>query len=193
MGIFERDLAGEAISIHDPEFYKIGEIIEQAQKTLARLNGAYHTKEEIREIFSQLTDSEVDDSFEMLAPFYTDFGRNIKVGKNVFINQNCTFMDRGGITIEDDVLIAPRVNLITTNHSISPQNRRDVESRPIHIEKNVWIGANVTITPGVTIGENSIIAAGAVVTHDIPKNVIAAGVPAQVIKEIGKEDKNDKI
>ena len=106
------------------------------------------------------------------------------VGKDVFINQNCTFMDRGGITLEDKVLIAPRVNLITTNHSIDPAHRRDVESKPIHICKNVWIGAGATVTPDVTIGENSIIAAGAVVTRDVPPNVIAGGVPARVLKTI---------
>lgn len=184
MDIFERDLAGEAISIHDPEFYKINDTIEQTQKLLAELNHFYHGKEEIRKIFSKLTGRQVDESFELLAPFYTDFGKNIVVGKDVFINQNCTFMDRGGITLEDHVLIAPRVNLITINHTIDPRRRRDTESKPIHICKNVWIGAGATVTPGVSIGENSIIAAGAVVLKDIPPNVMAAGVPARVIKEL---------
>lgn len=184
MDIFERDLAGEPISIHDPEFYKINAVIEQTQKLLAELNHAYHTKEEIQQIFSRLTGRKVDESFELLAPFYTDFGKNIVVGKNVFINQNCTFMDRGGITLEDCVLIAPQVNLITINHTIDPKRRRDTESKPIHIFKNVWIGAGATVMPGVTIGENAIIAAGSVVTKDIPPGVIAAGVPAKIIKEI---------
>ena len=184
MDIFERDLAGEAISITDPEIHKIDAVIAKTQKTLADLNGAYHTKAEIHEIFSRLTGKEVDDTFELLAPFYTDFGRNIRIGKNVFINQNCTFMDRGGITVDDNVLIAPHVNLITTNHITEPTHRRDVYSRPIHICKNVWIGAGATIMLGVTVGENSIIAAGAVVTHDIPPNVTAAGVPARVVKDV---------
>lgn len=184
MDIFERDLAGEAISINDPEIYKICAVIDEAQKILAELNNAYHTKEEIQALFSRLTGKKVEPSFELLAPFYTDFGRNITVGKDVFINQNCTFMDRGGITLEDHVLLAPRVNLITTNHLIDPSRRRDVESRPIHICQNVWIGAGATITSGVTIGENAVIAAGAVVTKDVPPNVIVAGVPAGVIKEI---------
>lgn len=109
------------------------------------------------------------------------------VGRHVFINQNCTFMDRGGITLEDHVLIAPRVNLITTNHVIDPKSRRDVESRPIHICKNAWIGAGATIMPGVTVGENAIIAAGAVVTRDIPPDTIAAGIAAKVIKSIKNE------
>ncbi|MCD8048901.1 MAG: sugar O-acetyltransferase [Clostridia bacterium] len=184
MTIFERDLAGEQISIHDPEFYKINDIIGESQKILSEMNNSYHTKDELRQLFSKLTGNSVDESFEILVPFYTDFGRNITIGKNVFINQNCTFMDRGGIILEDNVLIAPRVNLITTNHVISPKSRRDVISKPIRICKNAWIGANATITPGVTIGENSVVAAGAVVTKNVPANVIAAGIPAVIIKEI---------
>lgn len=187
MDIFERDKLGESISINDPEFHKIGTVIQNAQKILARLNLEYHTREEITAIFSELTGQDVDSSFEMLAPFYTDFGKNIRVGKNVFINQNCTFMDRGGITLEDNVLIAPKVNLITINHTEDPRLRRNTESYPIHICKNVWIGTGATITPGVTIGENSIIAAGAVVTKDIPANVIAGGIPAKTIRKIEKE------
>ena len=187
MDIFERDLAGEAIAIHDPEFYKIKHVIDEAQKILAQLNLSYHNKTEVRQIFSRLTGRVVDDTFELLPPFYTDFGRNIMVGRHVFINQNCTFMDRGGITLEDHVLIAPRVNLITTNHVIDPKSRRDVESRPIHICKNAWIGAGATIMPGVTVGENAIIAAGAVVTRDIPPDTIAAGIAAKVIKSIKNE------
>lgn len=184
MDIFERDLAGEPISIYDPEFYKINSVIEQTQKILAELNHCYHTREEIQDIFSRLTGKQIDKSFELFAPFYTDFGKNIVVGKNVFINQNCTFMDRGGIILEDRVLIAPRVNLITINHTIDPKKRRDTESKPIHICENVWIGTGATVMPGVMIGENSIIAAASVVTKDIPPNVIAAGVPAKVIKKI---------
>lgn len=189
MDIFERDKSGASISINDPEFYKIGAIIENAQKILAKLNLEYHTREEVIAIFSELTGRDVDSTFEMLPPFYTDFGRNIHIGKNVFINQHCTFMDRGGITLEDNVLIAPKVNLITINHTENPRFRRNTESYPIHICKNVWIGTGATITPGVTIGENSIIAAGAVVTKDIPANVIAGGVSAQIIREIETEEK----
>lgn len=184
MDIFQRDLAGESISINDPEFYKIENIIAKAQEILSELNLSHHSREEVTKIFSRLTGSEIDSSFELLPPFYTDFGRNIKIGKNIFINQNCTFMDRGGIEIEDGALIGPRVNLITINHSQAPEYRRNTESFPIHICKNVWIGTGATITPGVIVGENAIIAAGAVVTKDVPPNVIVGGVPATVIKEI---------
>ena len=191
MDIFERDLLGEPISIHDKEYDKVKAVIDNAQKILAELNLSYHTKDEVTAIFSKLTGNEVDASFELLPPFYTDFGRNITVGQNVFINQNCTFMDRGGITIDDNALIAPRVNLITINHCQEPSRRRDVYSKPIHICKNVWIGAGATITQGVTVGENSVVAAGAVVTKDVPPNVIVAGVPARIIRKIEKEGKNE--
>jgi acetyltransferase-like isoleucine patch superfamily enzyme len=177
-------LAGEAISLTDPEYYKIKQIIIEAQKLLAGLNLSYHSREEVQKIFAQLTAQPVDPSFELLPPFYTDFGRNITIGKDVFINQNCTFMDRGGIVLEDRVLVGPRVNLITTNHVIDPKERRRVLSKPIRICTNAWLGAGATVTPGVTVGENAIVAAGAVVTKDVPAGTIVAGVPATVLKQI---------
>ncbi|MFG6147436.1 sugar O-acetyltransferase [Halobacillus sp. B23F22_1] len=182
--IFERDRAGEVVSLSDPEFNKMGEAIERAQRLIAELNTGYHPTDEVRDLFSQLIGEKVDETFEMLPPFYTDFGQNIRVGKEVFINQGCTFMDRGGISIEDHVLIAPKANLVTTNHPISPSQRRATVSHPIVIKKRAWIGIAATIMPGVTVGENSIVSAGAVVTKDVPDNVIVAGVPAEVIKTI---------
>lgn len=182
--ILERDRTGEMISINDPEYPKIGALIEEAQRITAEMNTGYHTPEEIRALFSELTGKKVDDSFGILMPFYTDFGKNISIGKNVFVNHACTFMDRGGITIEDNALIGPKVNLLTINHPIDPANRRSTVSTPIKICKNVWIGAAATILGGVTIGENSIVSAGAVVTKDVPANVIVGGVPAKIIKKI---------
>ncbi|MGN7313007.1 sugar O-acetyltransferase [Alkalicoccobacillus gibsonii] len=182
--IFNRDRAGETISIQDPEFPKMAQAIERAQELVAKLNTGYHSTEEVRKQFFELTTQEIDHTFELLPPFYTDFGQNITVGSHVFINSGCTFMDRGGITIGDHVLIAPKVNLVTTNHPISPSERRATISKPINIKNNAWIGIAATIMPGVTIGENSIISAGAVVTKDVPDNVIVAGVPAKVIKSI---------
>ncbi|TSB47766.1 sugar O-acetyltransferase [Alkalicoccobacillus porphyridii] len=181
---FDRDRSGEVISIQDPEFPKMALAIERAQKIISELNNTYHTKEEVQSTFSELTGEQVHESFELLPPFYTDYGQNIRVGKDVFINQGCTFMDRGGITIEDKVLFAPKVNLVTTNHPISPEERRSTYNKPIHIKSGAWIGINATIMPGVTIGRNSIVSAGAVVTKDVEDNVIVAGVPAKVIKEI---------
>lgn len=182
--IFERDRSGEPISIDDPEYPKIKETILRAVELTTRLNTSVYDEDEIRSLFSELTGSEVDDSFWLIPPFYTDFGRNIKVGKSVFINHACTFMDRGGITIEDDTKIGPKVNLITSNHPLDSAHRKEVMSNPIWIKRNVWIGAAATILPGVTIGENSVVAAAAVVTQDVPPNTVVAGVPAKVIRTL---------
>ncbi|MCD8349875.1 MAG: sugar O-acetyltransferase [Planctomycetaceae bacterium] len=184
MDVFQRDQSGERISLTDPDYHKISGVIHEAQQIVAELNTGYHENDEVQRIFSRLTGVTVDESFWLMPPFYTDFGRNIRIGKNVFINTCCTFMDRGGITIEDRVLIAPKVNLVTTGHPIDPVTRRDTISRPIVIKENAWLGIGVSVMPGVTIGENSIITAHAVVTKDIPANVIAGGIPAKVIRTI---------
>ncbi|SDN93088.1 sugar O-acetyltransferase [Bacillus sp. OK048] len=159
-------------------------VSQEALKLTSELNGQYHTPEEIRELFSLLIDKNVDNTFAMFPPFYTDCGKNITVGKNVFINSGCRFQDQGGITIGDGVLIGHNVVLATLNHDINPKNRSTMHPAPIVIGKNVWIGANATVLPGVTIGNGSIIAAGAVVTKDVPANVIVGGVPAKIIKNI---------
>lgn len=119
-----------------------------------------------------------------MPPFNVDFGRNIKVGKNFLLQQNCTFMDRGGIEIGDDVFIGPKCNITTINHDFNPYNRQATFCKGVKIGSRVWLGINVTICPGVSIGDNSIIAAGSVVTKDIPANVIAGGNPAKVIKKL---------
>jgi len=183
--IFERDRSGEVIPLDDPEYPELFKVILKAIRTTAKLNTIVTDDlAQIRDIFSELIGKKVDDTFFMIPPFYTDFGENIHIGKNVFVNHACTFMDRGGITLEDNVLIGPKVNLITTNHPISPAERRATISHPIVIGKNAWIGAAATILPGVTIGANSVVAAGAVVSKDVPANTIVGGIPAKVIKSI---------
>src|SRR3954469_25281352 len=154
--IFQRELSGEIISLDDPEYGRIAEVITDAQKIIAELNSGYRTPEQVRELFSKLTGAPVDASFWMLPPFYTDFGRNTRVGKNVFINHCCEFMDRGGITLEDNVLIGPKVNLVTINHPVKPSQRRSTFCAPIRIKKKAWIGVGASVMPGVTIGENTI-------------------------------------
>lgn len=187
MNIFERMHAGELIRLDDPDYPKVGEAIERAFKITGELNSSYHTDEEARAVLSELTTEQIDESTTIKLPFYTDFGQFIRFGKNVFVNYGCGFMDRGGITIEDGALIGPGVSLITENHSEIPELRQHVYGRPIVIKRKAWLGANVTVLPGVTIGENAIIAAGAVVTKDVPDNMIAAGVPAKVIRKIKTE------
>ena len=157
---------------------------QEALKLTADLNGSYHTPEEIRDIFSKLVGSPVDATFALFPPFYTDCGKNIHVGKNVFFNSGCRFQDQGGITIGDGVLIGHNVVLATLNHGINIKKRRVLYPAPIVISNNVWIGANSTVVPGVTIGEGAVIAAGAVVTRDVPANVIVCGIPAKIIRKI---------
>lgn len=159
-------------------------VSQEALKLTAELNGSYHTPEEIREIFSKLIGSPVDVTFAIFPPFYTDCGKNIHMGKKVFINSGCRFQDQGGITIGDGVLIGHNVVLATINHDINPGKRADLHPAPIVIGNDVWIGANATVLPGVTIGDGAVIAAGAVVTRDVPPNVIVGGVPARIMKKI---------
>jgi len=147
--------------------------------------------DEIRSVFSKLIGATVDESFSLIPPFYTTGGENIRVGRNVFINQNCTMYDLGGIDIADDVMIGPNVSLITSSHPLDPAQRRScVIAKPIAIQKNVWIAAGVTIIGGVTVGENSVVAAGSVVTGDVPANVLVAGNPARVIRTIDEGSEN---
>ena len=183
--IFDRDKAGETIQLDDPEYPRLFEVILKAIRTTAELNNLVTDDlGKIREVFSRLIGKKVDDTFFLIPPFYSDFGENIMIGRNVFVNHACTFMDRGGITLEDEVLIGPKVNLITTNHPLPPSERRATISHPILIRKKAWIGAAATIMPGVTIGENSVVAAGAVVTRDVPANTVVGGVPAKVLKKL---------
>src|SRR3982751_3387777 len=178
--IFERERAGEIISLDDPEYGKIADLITEAQKLIVEINTGYRTPQQVRDSFSQLTGVAVDSSFWLLPPFYTDFGRNIRVGRDVFINHCCEFMDRGGITLEDNVLIGPKVNLITINHPVEPSQRRSTFCAPIVIKCNAWIGVGASVMPGVRIGENAIIAANAVVTKDVAANTAVGGIPAKV-------------
>lgn len=183
--IFERDLAGEVIPLDDPEYPELFKVIQKAIRTTAELNTLVTDDlAEIRKVFSRLIGKQVDDTFFVIPPFYTDFGENIQIGKNVFVNHACTFMDRGGIILEDNVLIGPKANLITTNHPLDPVQRRATISHPIVIKQNAWIGANATILAGVTIGENAVVAAGAVVTKDVPANTVVGGVPAKVLRTL---------
>lgn len=168
-----------------PECWRIlNEANDEARKITCRLNNAYHTQEEIREIMSELFGYKVPDTFRVFPPFNTDFGRNTRVEENVFINAGCQFQDQGGITIGEGSLIGHNVVLATLNHEIDPARRQICVPAPIKIGKNVWIGSNSTILPGVSIGDNSLIAAGAVVTKDVAENTIVGGVPAKFIKSI---------
>ncbi len=160
--------------------------IKRAMAITAKLNRlTFNDADEVRTLFNELLGKKVDDSFLLIPPFYTTGGVDIRVGRNVFVNQNCTFYDHGGIDIADDVMIGPNVSLITSAHPIKPSQRRDfVIAKPIVIERNVWIAAGATIIGGVTVGENSVVAAGSVVSKNVPPNTLVGGNPAKVIRSI---------
>lgn len=181
--IFERLKRGETIPPSDPQAYRMREASYSTKKLLVQMNNATEP-EEIRDLLSQITGTEIDESVAIFTPLYINYGKHTKIGKNVFINFDCTFLDLGGITIEDGVLIAPKVSLLSEGHPISPDKRHSLVPKPIHIKKNAWIGANATILQGVTIGENSVVAAGSVVSNDVPDNTIVGGIPAKIIKTI---------
>lgn len=182
--IFKRMLAGGIIPNDDPQMTEVWEIVHRTIKLSAALNTSDNV-DQVRARLSEISGHEIHKSTTIFIPFYTNFGRHIRIGKNVFINHACSFLDLGGIRIEDDVLIGPRVNLITENHPVDPAKRKSLDLKSILVKKNAWIGGGATILPGVTIGENAIVAAGAVVNKDIPDNSIAGGVPVKIIRSIG--------
>ena len=162
-------------------FHKLA---QDALKITTELNNKYHSEKEIIDIFSKLTGKQIDSSFKLFPPYYTECGKNITIGKNVFINACCKFQDQGGISIDDGCLIGHNVTIATINHDFNPKNRIAMEVKPVKIGKNVWIGSNSTILPGITIEDGAIIGAGSVVTKDVAKNTIVAGNPAKIKKVI---------
>ncbi|MGL4972260.1 MAG: DapH/DapD/GlmU-related protein [Culicoidibacterales bacterium] len=163
-------------------------VSEQARKITAQLNNHYCDAATIRELLTQLTGREIGDGVVLFPPFTTDFGRNLQLANNVFINSGCRFQDQGGITIGEGTFIGHNVVLATLNHGIALHERMHTYPQPIVIGENVWIGANATITPGVTIGDGAIIAAGAVVTKAVAANTIVGGVPARVLRELSPKE-----
>lgn len=163
--------------------------IKRAMAITATLNLlTFNDTDKVRSLFSELIGKEVDEKFLLIPPFYTTGGQEINIGRNVFINQNCTFYDLGGLDIGDNVMIGPNVNIITSEHPIEPSMRHSVTiGKRIVIGRNVWIATGATIIGGVTIGENSVIAAGSVVTKDVPPNVVVGGNPAKIIRSIDSE------
>lgn len=184
MDIFERMRRGDLILESDPEYPVLYEALLRGMRITGELNASYHTPEQTRAVIGELTGQELDATTWIVPPFRTDFGQFIRFGKKVFVNSGCIFMDRGGITLEDGVFIGPNVSLITENHAEQPELRHNVYARPILIKRNAWVGAAAVVLPGVTIGENAIVAAGAVVTRDVPDDTIVAGVPARIIRRI---------
>ncbi len=181
--IFDSMRSGEVIRLDDARYHKVQAVVERTIQLNSLLNTSSNI-EQARKYISEITGTEIDASTIIFVPFYTNFGRFISLGKNVFINHACSFLDMGGITIEDNVLIGPKVNLITENHPLHPGDRKALICKPVLIKRNAWIGAAATILPGVTVGENSVVAAGAVVSKDVPPNTVVGGIPAKHIRHI---------
>jgi len=178
------------ISRKTPESAAMSAEVKRAMAVTTALNRlTFNDAKEVRALFSELIGKTVDAGFVLIPPFYATGGANTRVGRNVFVNQNCTFYDLGGLDIADDVMIGPNVSLITSGHPLEPSQRRAfVVAKPIVVERNVWIATGATIIGGVTIGENSVVAAGSVVTRDVPPNTLVAGNPARIIRPITEED-----
>lgn len=169
------------------EIKEITKTVLKNQDLLQQLNSRAASQREIRQVIGDITGQQIDDSVEIRLPIRSDYGANLRIGKGVFINSGVMFTDLGGITLADNVLVGPNATIISVNHPLDPQRRHEVEMKPVLIDENAWLGANATILPGVTVGKNAVVAAGAVVTKDVPANTVVAGVPAKIIKEIGEK------
>ncbi|MET0932277.1 MAG: DapH/DapD/GlmU-related protein [Mycetocola sp.] len=176
--------AGQTITGNSPLHQVMHETSQEALRLTAELNSGYHEPAQVRDLLSQLTGQPIDDSVTVFPPFSADFGKNIRLGKRVFINAGCKFQDQGGIVIGDDCLIGHNVVLATLNHDLDPSRRADLHPAPITIGNTVWIGANATVLPGITIGDNAVVAAGAVVTKDVAANTVVVGSPARAVRTL---------
>lgn len=181
--IFDRLKNGETIHHTDPQSEKLKEESYDTISLLKQLNNACEP-EAVREILESITDKVIDSSVTLFPPLYINNGRHLNIGRNVFINFDCTFLALGGITIEDNVLIGPKVSLISEGHGLAADQRHFLIPGAVHIKRNAWIGANATVLAGITVGENAVVAAGAVVTKDVPDNTVVGGVPARILKII---------
>lgn len=176
--------AGRTITGDSPLHAVMHATSQQALRVTAELNGSYHEPHRVRELLAELTGRPIDGSVALFPPFYSDFGRKITLGRRVFINSGCRFQDQGGITIGDDCLIGHNVVLATLNHDLDPSRRADMHPAPIVIGRNVWVGANATVLPGVTIGDDAVVGAASVVTKDVPPASVVVGSPARVVRSV---------
>ncbi len=181
--IFERFRSGESVPMDDPGYSDIRKRTKRTFRLSSQMNASGDINK-VRNLLSEIIGQPIDTSTVIFPPFYTNYGGGISLGRNVFINHGCSFLDLGGITIEDDVMIGPRVNITSEDHPVEVDTRKTLVPSKVVIKKNAWIGAGVTILPGVTVGENSVVGAGAVVTKDVPDNCVVAGIPAKVIKAL---------
>src|SRR5699024_9599640 len=161
---------GNRIESDSPAHQVMHQMSQEALKITMQINNQYHEPSKLRQLMSDLTGQQIDNCFTLFPPFYTDFGKNISIGKNVFINSGCHFQDQGGIEIGDGALIGHNVVFATINHSLDPSENRKNYYAPIKLERNVWVGSNSTILSGVTVGEWSVIGAGSVENDENDEN-----------------------
>lgn len=181
--IFSELKNGTAVTPQHPQIKKLRDASYATIRLVKQLNASANP-EEIRKILSEITGTVIDEMVAIFPPVYINYGNHLSIGKNVFINFNCIFLTLGGIVIEDNVLIGPDVKILSEGHPLSPAERQSLVPGKVHIKQNAWIGAGATILPGVSIGENAVVAAGALVTKDVPADTVVAGIPAKVIKSI---------
>jgi acetyltransferase-like isoleucine patch superfamily enzyme len=180
--VFERLKSGEAVNMFEEEYGAAIQHMDVTRKLCFKINHTIPELNELLPLFGEMLEAPLQEGTVIIPPVHIDFGRQMSLGKHVFINHSCTCMSAGGITIEDNVQIGPEVTMVTTNHNFS--DRYTLLCKGIHIKKNVWIGARAVILPGVTIGENAVIAGGAVVTKDVKPNAVVGGNPAKIIKQL---------
>ncbi|MBW8870950.1 MAG: sugar O-acetyltransferase [Leifsonia sp.] len=168
--------------IHSPEFQAMSERVLEVTALTSRLNVLPFDDDAGKAaLFEQILGAPLPQRTTIYPPFFTDHGRNLHLADRVFINQNCTFLDYAGIRLAERVMVAPKVTFITVGHPVDTDDRRVwLTGGPIEVGENVWIGAGATILPGVTIGRDSVIAAGAVVADDVPPQSLVAGTKAAV-------------
>jgi acetyltransferase-like isoleucine patch superfamily enzyme len=179
--------AGTTIEGASPLHSVMHDASQEALRITAEMNGAYQDPQRLRQLLSELTGTTIDESVTLFPPFYSDFGKNIALGKRIFINSGCKFQDQGGVTIGDGSLIGHNVVLATLNHDLRPSRRADMYPAPIVIGRNVWIGSNATVLPGVTVGDNAVVAAASVVTKDVPADTVVVGSPARVVRTLPED------
>lgn len=183
--------AGETITGGSPGHATMHAASQEAMRVTGELNAGYHEPAEVRALLARLTGRPVDDSVTLFPPFTADFGKNIRLGARVFVNSGCRFQDQGGITIGDDCLVGHNVVIATLQHDMAPSRRGDLIPSPVVVGRNVWLGANVTVLPGVTIGDDSVIGAGSIVTRDVPARSVAVGSPARVVRSVADESEDE--
>lgn len=156
---------------------------EEARKILGQMNTGYHSPEQIRMFMAELVGNPVPDTLKIFPPFYSDFGKNIHFGENVFVNSCCCFQDQGKITIGNNTLIGHQVIIATINHGFPASQRGRHDLAAVTIGKDVWIGSGSIILPGVNVGDGAIIAAGSLVNKDVAPGTLVGGNPARVIRQ----------